>query len=371
MYFPRQGRTEVRYYTAQQANEKNESRSSCCFWAMVVISFGLTAAVYSTYCTYKDVSKSLGDILVDEPGLSPRAAYAGSIVHIAAPPSTVRPAKAVSDKYFNIEYYGAFVLRREVEYCQWMEHQSTQTHKHSDGSETEETTYYYTKGWRSAPIGSMLFNQPGAHHNPQRNPYPPGIVDYTDVNVGNGYTIDSNLAKHVSVDTEYYIAINSTGFDKFIKSRAYKKDNFYYTNKEGWFYSPYTPSTAEKLAKMTVELMEGSLFDYQLADLFSECTAGDIRVRFRIKDPKDGVSLIGRQTDKRGRINTFKSIEDREVDIIYEGIHSTSKLKDLKVSDVYDEFIGMVFFCIVSWIITWIVSCVTSNSNDEQKYKTN
>lgn len=369
MYVPRVGRTAVRYYTAEGARRRDNSCANYCYWAMLVISFILTATVYSTYTTYKDVSKSLGDIIVNEPGLTPHSAYRGSLVHIAAPSYTVKPKKAVSDEAFNLDYYGAFVMRREVEYCQWVEHQSTQTYKHGDGSETTETTYYYTKGWRSKPIYSALFDQPGAHHNPQRNPYPPGIVDSTDVSVGYGYTVDSNLAKHVSVEKEYYVSWDADSYKTFMKSQAHQRDNFYYTNKDGWFYSPYTPSTAERLAKTAVQYMEGSLFDFQLGDLFSECTAGDIRVRYRIKTPEGGVSLIGRQTDDKGRIDTFKSIDDRDVDVIYEGMHSVDEIKNMKVNDAYSEFIGALILCIVSWIITVIVIGLTSESEPEYKYK--
>jgi hypothetical protein len=35
-----------------------------------------------------------------------------------------------------------------------------------------QTQYYYIKGWTSSRTNSLLFDQPGAHHNPQRDPFP-------------------------------------------------------------------------------------------------------------------------------------------------------------------------------------------------------
>ena len=363
--FPRRGRTVVRHYSASQAKKNHEFNQNVCFWISIVISVILTGVTYHTHTVYKDIQRSMGDIVINEPGLTPQPSHAGSVVHISAPATSIRPKKAVSDAEFNVGIYGPFSMSREVEYCQWTEHQSTKTHKHRDGSETTETTYYYTKGWRSTPINSLFFNQPGAHHNPQRDPYPSrSVVDSTDVSVGNGFTIDSNLAKYVSVSSHPVVNWDASSYNAFMKSQAHQRDNFYYTNKNGWFYSPYTPSTAERLAKAAVQYMEGSLFDFQLGDLFSECTAGDIRVRYRTKTPSGGVSLIGRQTDDMGRIDTFKSIDDREVDAIYEGRHSAEEVKRLRIADAFSNFMWAGIGMIVSWVVTGAV-LMYKNKNEE------
>ena len=88
-----------------------------------------------------------------------------------------------SDTHISIP--GALTLRRTPEYCQWAELQTqscqtcTRTVSAKDGSTKEEnyqcncvTQYNYIKAWRSYRINSLLFDQPGAHYNPQRDPLP-------------------------------------------------------------------------------------------------------------------------------------------------------------------------------------------------------
>ena len=368
--FPRRGRTVVRHYSSSQAKERREFNQNLCFWICIVVSIILTGVTYHTHTVYKDIQHSLGDIIINEPGLIRNPSHAGTVVHIAAPPTSIHPKKAVSDIDFNVGIYGPFSMRREVEYCQWTEHQSTKTHKHSDGSETTETTYYYTKGWRSSPISSIFFNQPGNHHNPQRDPYPSGTVDSTDVSINNNeFTVDSNLARYVSVNSEPVVNWDINNYNTFMKSQAHNRDNFYYTNKDGWFYSPYTPSVAERLAKTAVQYMEGSLFDFQVADLFSECTAGDIRVRYRTKTPMGGVSLIGRQVDSTGRIDTFKSIDDREVDAIYEGMHSADEVKRLRIADAFSNFMWAGIGMVISWVVSGVVLMYKNKAREDDEHE--
>lgn len=76
------------------------------------------------------------------------------------------------------------------------------------------------------------------------------------------------------------------------------KDNFYYVGQGGYFYSPYEPDAREGFLKRFGQLAEGSLFDWQLGDLVPSCTAGDIRTRFAVQDPKT-VSVLGEVTSTK------------------------------------------------------------------------
>jgi Transmembrane protein 43 len=81
-------------------------------------------------------------------------------------------APALSDEDFRVSApTNSFRLRREVEYCQWVEFHTDETREDTDGNKHTLRTYYYQKSWRSHPVPSLLFDQPGAHHNPLRAPF--------------------------------------------------------------------------------------------------------------------------------------------------------------------------------------------------------
>ena len=90
-----------------------------------------------------------------------------------------------TDAAFMVVVPGALNLQRRTEYCQWQEmsRQRCETchrtaHAKDGSSSTESyscncvTEYWYTKGWLHHRVPSLLFNQPAAHHNPQRDPFP-------------------------------------------------------------------------------------------------------------------------------------------------------------------------------------------------------
>ena len=94
----------------------------------------------------------------------------------------------------------ALLLKRQTEYCQWQEFQTetcqtcTRTVRAKDGTVKEEQyacncfiSYSYSKSWRSHRISSALFNQPGAHNNPLRDPLPPAdfVAQSATLGIGN------------------------------------------------------------------------------------------------------------------------------------------------------------------------------------------
>mmetsp|Transcript_130 Transcript_130/g.326 ORF Transcript_130/g.326 Transcript_130/m.326 type:complete len:579 (+) Transcript_130:89-1825(+) len=98
-----------------------------------------------------------------------------------------------TDGAMGVSIPGSLTLRRNTQYCQWQELQSqhcqtcTRTVSAKDGSAKEEsyscncvTHYDYVKGWRNFRINSILFDQPGAHHNPQRDPMPSRMFTSND-----------------------------------------------------------------------------------------------------------------------------------------------------------------------------------------------
>jgi hypothetical protein len=258
-----------------------------------------------------------------------------------------------SDPAVGISIPGALTLRRNTQYCQWSEHQSRQCQKctrqvnASDGSSKTETydcncvTHYdYVKTWRDHRINSLLFDQPGAHHNPQRDPLPSqtfaGDAMLTLGSLGesvegalhhghhNGLQVHldtnmlSNGVKHQSFRSVDFVPDGRAPSPSFFQrmfarffgpsntryepmqllrntpnAPAATRDNFVYVGQGGYFFSPYeNPSTTHRLFNYFVQYMEGSLFDWQFGDLMPSCTAGDIRFSYTVQDPST-VSFLG------------------------------------------------------------------------------
>lgn len=60
-------------------------------------------------------------------------------------------------------------VKREVEMYSWAEKTESHSKTNTDGSETTETTYTYSKGWEENPKSSSNFKRPEGHENPQKS----------------------------------------------------------------------------------------------------------------------------------------------------------------------------------------------------------
>ena len=273
----------------------------------------------------------------------------GTSSHIDAIPTDIE---------MSVSLPGALVLRRNCEYCQWQEVQSqrcntcTRTVTAKDGSSKEESyqcdcvrEYNYIKSWRSYRINSLLFDQPGAHHNPQRDPMPSRTFVDEDTMLSfsssrSGMDEEEDTMLDSSSDSNNFRAsldpaMLSSGvrgwpyrqveftrdgippppsfFSRFFsfftgptnaryeplrllqdtsQSIAATEHNFVYVGQGGYFFSPYESSTASRLFNYFAQYLEGSLFDWQVGDLMPSCTAGDVRFRYEVQDPAV-VSVLG------------------------------------------------------------------------------
>jgi hypothetical protein len=184
------------------------------------------------------------------------------VFHITTDPAVpnFKLESSAGDAAFGIKLRNTLHLRRNTEYCQWQEHYTQTCARCSDGSDSQGRTkykdcncvrtYHYVKGWHSHRTNSLLFNQPAAHHNPQRDPYPSADFFAQDAKVGST-AIDPALVnnEHSSVrGAAHYIDWNPTAshqkgsFDwlMFFKDRT--KDTHYYHTSDlrGYHESPAT-----------------------------------------------------------------------------------------------------------------------------------
>ena len=110
------------------------------------------------------VAKALEEgrgVTVEVPDISKiDPANEGKLVHMCGDATT---QDVLKDAEFGISHNG-IMLRRKVQYYQWVEKSHEETKKNMGGSETTVTTYTYSKEWCNKPVNSTSFKERG-HDN--------------------------------------------------------------------------------------------------------------------------------------------------------------------------------------------------------------
>lgn len=254
-----------------------------------------------------------------------------------------------SDLDFGVSLKGALQIRRNTEYCQWTESSITRR----DENNRTYTDYSYLKTWRSHRINSLVFDQPAAHHNPQRDPYHsqtfPSRDAVADVQGTGKVALDpSLLSKTYSpwryVDwtlgavpkqswfSQWWPWPDTTRYESIARledthmSQAGRSHNFVYVGQGGYFFSPYESTNFKTMVNYFLQYLEGSLFDWQLGDLMPGCTAGDIRVRYSVQDPSEisvlGGLSAGKAAAAEHHIALHRTPKGHEVGILHDGLQT-------------------------------------------------
>eukprot|EP00939_MAST-03C_sp_MAST-3C-sp1_P000188 g188.t1 len=296
----------------------------------------------------------------NDPNAKVAASQDGAVAHMVG-----KYEGNTEDYDFGLDITHSVSLARHTEYCQWSQFTTqecetcTRTNDEGDSEDYDcncYETYHYVKQWRDHRINSLLFDQPANHHNPQRDPFPSRKL-YSVNMVLNDFDVAPEIVSNFRgperplVFTQHGDAIPRDGFFQkmwdgifgppvtprfepirqglsgLVGSPAYM-EKFVYTNDDkGWFFSAYESSTAEQLLRKFGQFVEGSLFDWQIGDLYdlyNGCTPGDIRVRYNVADPRD-VSAIGKLTGTLSLVplvarNGFK------VGILHAGTHGSDAM---------------------------------------------
>ncbi|KAJ3023053.1 UNVERIFIED_CONTAM: hypothetical protein HDU68_008816 [Siphonaria sp. JEL0065] len=212
----------------------------------------------------------------------------------------------ISDSQFALDFNGAVRVRRNTEYCQWQEFTNQESHTERDDEGNEhtvtKTTYYYGKGWYPHRINSMFFDQPAAHYNPHRDPFPSSTTTSSKAQIGD-YIIMPSVLQNANdgwVTRKRYSALELEEMAQ--QSPASNEVGFKYIG-NGYFYSEYEASHTATFIRAAGMALEGSLLDYQMADvvnsLFGQCTAGDLRVSYEaiVVTPENGAAVVGELRD--------------------------------------------------------------------------
>ena len=86
----------------------------------------------------------------------------GKLIHISAPASAEGQR---ADGKLGIATDG-LLLKRTVEYFQWVETSQSETRTKLGGGQETVTTYSYATQWTNAPVDSSSFKEAGGHQNP-------------------------------------------------------------------------------------------------------------------------------------------------------------------------------------------------------------
>jgi len=388
----RKGRT----YYKPGANDQRGLSGFCSVFMMIVLLVAppllLIGSERGRHTRYLALSDAFDSDIIELNGESAKKDTAniepGSLVH----GTSTFIDTASSDDAMGVQLPGALTLKRNAEYCQWQEFVSnrcekcTRVVKAKDGSTKEESyscncvkEYNYVKAWRSHRINSLMFDQPGAHHNPQRDPMPSRtfVGDETKLMFPEG-TVDivDDMAHHHSNKGRIEAKLDSTMLSNGVRGQPYRRvefvpngtapppsffsnlfswfvptrrtryeplqmlrhtphshaavnENFVYVGQGGYFFSPYEASRSGKLFNLFTQYLEGSLFDWQFGDILPSCTAGDVRFSYEVQDPTV-VSVLG-QVDKRNANHltiiprTLNGIGDRKaatIGLVHAGANS-------------------------------------------------
>lgn len=287
----------------------------------------------------------------------------------------------VFDEQTGITLQNGFILDRITEFCQWQEIKSEtcQTCSRTITKDGERVTehydcdctiqFEYVKNWSPYLVNSFFFDQPAAHYNPQRNPLPSesflsqkvtGIIGNLLINLSSEMfegRIRENRTRPVKwtvngtpkppsflfrwiPDRNRYENISQLNNDG-IRLLEY---GFVYVG-NGFFFSPHEPSSTERLFKMFGEYLEGTLFDWQLADVMPNCKAGDIRIYYEIQDPEI-ISFLGYIEDITKEssevfVKPFETKSGKHMGFVYTGVVSPQKMIS---QEDWNSFIKAFFF---------------------------
>jgi hypothetical protein len=331
-----------------------------CFLLLLTLPVALVIMEQKRFSTIQSISKLLGKDIINLESCN--SFKLGDIAHGSFRSDNTH----VVDQQTGITLQNGFILDRKTEFCQWQEIK-TETCKScsrvimKDGERVTEhydcdctIQFDYQKDWNPFLINSFFFDQPAAHYNPQRNPLPSEI--FLSHNVTG---VTGNLSIHLSSKmfdkrirenrarpvkwTKHGIPKPPSFLFRWIPDQSRYEDvsqlnkrdvrlleyGFVYVG-NGYFFSPYEPSSIEKLFKLFGEYIEGTLFDWQLADVMPNCKAGDIRISYTIQDPNI-ISFLGyieeiRKESSFVSVKPFETKSGNHMGFVYAGVVSPQKM---------------------------------------------
>lgn len=206
------------------------------------------------------------------------SANEGKLIHITGQAKT---DAVLTDTTFGISV-PAMALERIVEMYQWEEKShSEQRDKLGGGTETV-TTYTYSKGWFTRAIDSSSFKEQG-HDNPGGMPYE-GLKNFAPSATVGAFVLSQQQISNMSPEKTYQLPANVAAPAGFVKS-----ENYYYKG--------------------------ANIANPQI---------GDVRVSFKMSDPQQPVSMVGKQTGSN--ITSYTTSNGHAINMFKRGTESAEAM---------------------------------------------
>ena len=141
--------------------------------------------------------------------------------------------------------------------------------------------------------------------------------------------MDKSLLQYASPLESAEFVANGPALHQFSQSVAARQHGFKYIG-QGYFYSPYQADATEWL-RVAGMVLEGSLLDYQIGDLFRRCTPGDVRVSYsQVALPT--ASVIAEHYPG-SRLGLHRTSNQYELGIVHKGIMTPKQLFEARMKE--------------------------------------
>jgi Transmembrane protein 43 len=286
--------TGGRTYTTTRVKKKGDGDLRGCCTFLFVVALAIWAwfeyDITRTIAAVHDLAETTVSLPAGQEGISALVGGAtgaqGRLVHLSG--VAIEAKEAVVDQDFEVTFDNAATAKRVTEYCQWQEYRheterKVGTDRNGDDIVETDVSFSYSLNWRPHLVMSMLFDNPVAYHNPQRDPVP-SYTAHAEGLLGEGgeLTVGKGLLR---VETPQRWRIPS---DMGISNTGVV--NGFDRHDGEWLYSPYKKDGYAKLAHAAAAYFVDGVIDTGIEGI---CTPGDLRVGFEIARFPRTVSLVG------------------------------------------------------------------------------